>query len=329
MSTQSEVLHSGTQLHQRAERAGFQPRQSRQSSSSDSGVERFANALGWFSIGLGLAELLMPKKLGSLIGVSDHHGLMRSMGLREIGAGVGILSQNQPAGWMQARVGGDMLDLALLGAAFTSSRSDRARLAIAAAAVGGVTALDILCSKQLSGGKSLINRAPSAIQVTETVTVNRSPEECYTFWRDFENMARILKHLKSVRITGENRSHWIAKAPAGTEVEWDAEITNEVPNESISWHSVEPSSVPNSGSVHFERAPGDRGTVVRVSLHYDPPGGKFAATIAKLFGEEPSMQVRDDLRRFKQVIETGEISTIEGQPYGPSLSQTLTSRKEK
>src|SRR5581483_4230367 len=146
---------------------------------------------------------------------------------------------------MQARVGGDMLDLALLGAAFTSNRSDRARLAIAAAAVGGVTALDILCSKQLNGGKSLMNRAPSAVQVTETITVNRSPEECYNFWRDFENMARIMKHLKSVRITGDNRSHWIAKAPAGTEVEWDAEITNEVPNESISWHSVESSSVPN------------------------------------------------------------------------------------
>ena len=328
MSTQSQVLHTGTQLHQRAERAGLEQRHSRQSSSSDSGVERFANALGWFSIGLGLAELLMPKKLGQLIGVSDHHGLMRSMGLREIGAGIGILSQNQPTGWMQARVGGDMLDLALLGAAFASNRSDRTRLAVAAAAVGGVTALDILCTKQLGGG-SLTSRAPSAIQVTEAITVNRSPEECFRFWRDFENMARIMKHLKSVRITGENRSHWIAKAPAGTEVEWDAEITNETPNESISWHSVEPSSVPNSGSVHFERAPGDRGTVVRVSLHYDPPGGKFAATIAKLFGEEPSVQVRDDLRRFKQVIETGEITTIMGQPTGPSLSQRLTSRKEK
>jgi uncharacterized membrane protein len=328
MSTQSDLLRSGTRINERTG-IDFQSRQSRPASPSDTGVERFANALGWFSIGLGLAELLMPKKLGELIGAPEHSGVMRSMGLREIGAGIGILTQSQPAGWMQARVGGDMLDLALLGAAFTSDRSDKARLAIAAAAVGGVTALDILCSKQLSGGAGLLGRAPAAVQITETITVNRSREECYSFWRDFENMARIMRHLKSVRVTGENRSHWIAKAPAGTEVEWDAEITNDQPNECISWHSVEPSSVPNSGSVYFERAPGDRGTMVRVSLHYDPPGGKFAATIAKLFGEEPSVQVRDDLRRFKQVIETGEITTTVGQPTGPSLSQRLTSRKEK
>ena len=156
------------------------------------------------------------------------------------------------------------------------------------------------------------------IKVEKAVTVNRSPEELYRFWRNFENLPRFMYHLESVHVTGEGRSHWVAKAPAGTTVEWDAEIYNEKENELIAWRSLEGADVPNAGSVRFQSAPGGRGTEVRVTLEYDPPGGVIGATIAKLFGEEPSQQVEEDLRRFKQTMEAGETPTTEGQPSGRS-----------
>ncbi|HVF86762.1 MAG TPA: SRPBCC family protein, partial [Pyrinomonadaceae bacterium] len=121
---------------------------------------------------------------------------------------------------------------------------------------------------------------------------------------------------ESVRVTDDKRSHWVAKAPAGTTVEWDAEVYNEKQNEMIAWRSLEGADVDNAGSVHFERASGGRGTVVKVSLKYDPPGGVIGATIAKLFGEAPDQQIQEDLRRLKQVMEAGEIPTTEGQSSG-------------
>ena len=133
-----------------------------------------------------------------------------------------------------------------------------------------------------------------------------------------------MNHLESVRVIDTRRSHWVAKAPAGTTVEWDAEIIADKPNEMIAWRSLEGAEVDNSGSVHFERASGSRGTVVRVEMHYRPPAGVLGAKIAKLFGEEPEEQVAADLLRFKQVMETGEIARTEGQPAGRKRS---TSRK--
>ncbi|MGA9995186.1 MAG: SRPBCC family protein [Pyrinomonadaceae bacterium] len=146
----------------------------------------------------------------------------------------------------------------------------------------------------------------------KSIVINGSPEELYQFWHDFENLPRFMKHLESVRVTGDKRSHWVAKAPAGTNVEWDAEITEDQPNELIAWRSLEESDVRNSGSVRFERAPGGRGTRVTVELEYDPPGGVIGAGVAKLFGEEPEQQIYDDLRCVKQVIETGEVVISEG-----------------
>jgi uncharacterized membrane protein len=162
--------------------------------------------------------------------------------------------------------------------------------------------------------------ADRGVKVEKSVTINKSPEELYRFWRSFENLPRFMNHLESVKETGEGRSHWVAKAPAGKTVEWDAEIYNEKENELIAWRSLEGSDVDNAGSVRFEPAPGGRGTVVRVTLKYDPPGGIIGATIAKLFGEEPSQQIEEDLHRFKQVMETGETATTEGQPSGRSAT---------
>jgi uncharacterized membrane protein len=158
------------------------------------------------------------------------------------------------------------------------------------------------------------------MHVKRAMAINRSPEELYRYWRDFENLPRFMKHLEAVRVTGDGRSHWVAKAPADKTVEWDAVIVEDKPNESISWRSLEGADVDNKGTVWFETATGGRGTVVTVELEYDPPAGALGATVAKLLGEDPDWQVRDDLRRFKQVMETGEVITTEGQPAGRESS---------
>jgi len=152
------------------------------------------------------------------------------------------------------------------------------------------------------------------VTVRRSITINKPVEELYTFWRNFENLPRFMRHLESVTSDG-GRSHWAARA-VGRRVEWDAEIVEERPNELIAWRSLDGSDVRNTGTVSFERGPGGRGTTIRVALTYTPPGGKVAAVLAKLFGEEPGQQVQDDLRRLKQLMEAGEAPTVEGQPRG-------------
>jgi uncharacterized membrane protein len=269
--------------------------------------QRIAAGLGWFSIGLGVAEIVMPGRMARFIGVRDEDGtraLLRFYGLREIASGVGILSSTQPAGWLWSRVAGDLLDLASLGSAMKSDDASRTRLAGASAAVMGVAALDVYCAQKLSGDAAA---ASGSTRRTSTISVNRSPEEVYQFWRNFENLPRFMSHLESVRVTTEGRSHWKAKAPAGTTVEWDAELVEDQPNSFIAWRSAVGADVSNSGFVRFERGPGGRGTVVTVELQYTPPGGVIGSAIAKLFGQEPGQQIDHDLRAFKQVMETGEV----------------------
>lgn len=278
-----------------------------------------ARGLGWFSIGLGLAELTAPRAIEKLVGVSaDHRRLIRVLGLREIASGIGILMQAKPVESVWSRVGGDAIDLTFLSAAFTSPHARRGRVAIATAAVVGVTVLDVVCAQQLS--RNWKNRR-GVIHHKKSVTVNRSAEDLYRFWRDFENFPHFMDHLQSVQVTGEGRSHWVANAPAGGTVEWAAEITDDRPNERIAWRSLEGADVNHEGSVRFERAPGGRGTIVKVDMQYSPPGGALGATIAKFFGEEPGQQVYDDLRRFKQVMETGEVVLSEGSLHGTGAMQ--------
>ncbi len=276
--------------------------------------ERLARALGVFSIGLGLAQVLAPHGVVRAIGVDDDEGnwkTMRAVGFREIATGVGLLTQQRPARFAWGRVTGDAMDLALLGRAFNSRRNDPGRLAAATAAVAGVTILDIVASQRLtrSGDDITIGARTrrQGIRVQKAITINRPPEEIYRFWRTLENLPRFMAHLESVRELDDRRSYWKAHAPLGLTVEWTAEIVEERPNELISWRSVKESRVPNSGNVRFVRAPGDRGTEVHLDIRYDPPAGAVGATIAKLFGKEPSQQVDGDLRRLKQVLETGEV----------------------
>ena len=156
------------------------------------------------------------------------------------------------------------------------------------------------------------------IHVEESFTINRSPWELYEYWRNFENLPRIMSHLESVNVIDEKRSHWVATAPviAGGTVEWDAEIINDEPNALIAWRSLENADVDNAGSVRFVPAPADRGTEVRVVIDYIPPAGRLGKWVAKLFGEAPDQQIREDLRKFKRIMETGEFATTKGQPRG-------------
>jgi len=155
------------------------------------------------------------------------------------------------------------------------------------------------------------------VRVSKSVTIKRPPEAVYAFWRQLENLPRFMYHLKGVRSTESGRSHWVARAPAGQQVEWDAEIVDDRPGEMIAWRALPGSDIRHEGSVRFTPAPSDRGTEVEVTLEYDAPGGKAGALIASMFGEEPTQQIRDDLRRFKQVMETGEVLRSEGSLEGP------------
>ena len=272
-----------------------------------------AAALGWFSIGLGLIEVTLPRRMAGLIGApTHHHPFMRGMGFREIASGISILIPGTSTGGVWSRIGGDAIDLAYLGTALLSGASRPSRLMLTGAAVAGVTLLDVLCAQQRTSSA----RENGAQAVAVRLAINRSPEDLYRFWHDFQNLPRFMKHLKTVMITDDRRSHWVAEGPAGTTVEWDAEIIEDRINEAISWRSLEGSEVSHTGSIDFKRAPGKGGTFVTVKMEYRPPGGTLGSTIAWLFGEEPNQTIKADLRRFKQLMETGEVVTTEGQPAG-------------
>jgi uncharacterized membrane protein len=204
--------------------------------------------------------------------------------------------------------------------AYGLSRGDLGGLALALA--GGALAYrgfsghcplyDTLGLNTAETGPATSVPAGQGFRFEKTIRIQRSPEDLFRFWRNLGNLPRIMKHLRSVTTTAGNRSHWVAEAPLGISVEWDAEIINERPNEMIAWRSLEGSNVDSAGSVHFTRAPGG-GTDVRVVLKYAPPAGRFGAAVASLFGESPEQQIEEDLRRFKQMMET-EATAAEAGP---------------
>lgn len=277
------------------------------------GGESLADFLGYFSLGLGLAQVLAPKRMSQLCGIADAEGnapLMRMMGMRELSHGVAILSRQQPEKAVWSRVAGDTLDLAMLGTALANPDNHRGRTLFATVNVLAVTALDVMCARTLSMQPQTTANAGAddgIIRTKRSITIGRPVEEVFAFWRNFENLPQFMRHLESVTVLGSQRSHWVAKAPAGQTVEWDATTIEEIENELISWRSDEDATVFNAGTVRFQRAPGDRGTEVRVELEYDPPFGKLGSKVAMLFREEPGQQVQDDLRHLKQVMETGDI----------------------
>jgi uncharacterized membrane protein len=155
------------------------------------------------------------------------------------------------------------------------------------------------------------------IKVIRACTIRRPAGELYRFWRSLENLATVIKHPVSITRISDIESEWVVSAPTGGHrVRWRAVLINDEPDRLIAWRSTEGADVPNAGTVRFEPAPADEGTEVTVQLEYDPPGGKLGALVAKLTGDEAKQQVADALRRFKALMETGEMPTTEGQPVG-------------
>jgi uncharacterized membrane protein len=152
------------------------------------------------------------------------------------------------------------------------------------------------------------------IEVQESITINRPTSELYRQWRNLENLPNVMRHLEKVTDLGGGRSHWIAKGPAGAEIEWYAEIVEDVENSRLVWRSVGDASVPNEGSVTFNKDPLCRGSEVHVTLTYHPPMGPLGATVARLFGEEPGRQIREDLKRYKQFLESEGAPGLHGFP---------------
>lgn len=272
-------------------------------------------ALGWASLGLGAANLAATRQVARLSGVDDAASapaVIRAVGARELVHAAGLLGGRRKRVWAFTRVMGDTMDLAILAKALRSrDPGRRARTLAVAAAVAGVGALDLVAA--LSSRR---RGADEDGKVSASVTVNASAIEVYQHWRDLTNLPSFMDHLESVEKTGANTSRWTAKAPGGKSVTWDAELTEDSRGRVIAWRSLPGAKVPNSGRVTFAPAPGDRGTEVHVELEYDIPGGRAGSMVARMFGEEPAQQVRDDLRRFKQVVETGEVVRSDGTPEG-------------
>ncbi len=176
--------------------------------------------------------------------------------------------------------------------------------------------------------KSLISRAKEKtnnwfdqkVEVIKSVSINKPAAELYKFWRNFENLPQFMNHLEAVKVIDVKHSEWTAKAPLGMQVNWKATITNDMENRRITWQSDEGADVPNNGMVEFKE--GNHGTVVKVTLKYEPPAGKLGELAAYFLTEEPDTQVEEDLRNFKRLMETGEIITIEGQTSGRAKSAT-------
>ena len=270
--------------------------------SSTNAPTNLSRGLGWFSIALGAAEIVMPKKLAALIGVDPRGAgptVMRAMGVREIGAGVACLLSPQKPLPLWARVAGDLVDLGLLGLAAGNKRADGVRIAIAAGAVAGVMALDVIAARRTQKAYDSAN-----LPVIFSVTINKPVEEVYSFYRRLEQFPAFMNFLESVRVIDERKSHWVAKLPIGGTVGWDAEIIEDRPNEVIAWRTVPGSKIKLHGRVTFTRTPGRDMTEVRCEMQLGFTGASPSTHLAKLFAKP---QIKGDMRRLKQVLETGEV----------------------
>ena len=221
--------------------------------------------------------------------------------------------------WLTALVGAGIAGYGL---------SQRSSSGVALAAVGGGIAYLGATGKLPSPGGGAPG-GDGSVRVERAITIAKPADELFSYWRNLENLPRVMTHLEAVRDTGDGQSHWVAKAPLGKTVEWDAEIINEEPSRFIAWRSLEGSDIQNTGAVRFEQAPGGRGTELRVRIEYLPPAGIVGQTVAKLLGGDPSVEVWADLKRFKALMETGEAPTTAGQPRGDSSGSLLGAMSQK
>jgi len=269
-------------------------------------IGRAAVGLGLFGLGLGVAELLLPRRFNRLIGVGDSQrakNVTRSLGVRELASSFALLGRRRPAPWLWARVAGDVIDLALLANATRGRRAHVGRIAGAIGAVLGATLADAYVASR-SGGRA---RARFAGPVRRAITVASTPDAAYRFWRDLGNLPKFMDRLESIEALGAERSRWRLRAPTGLALTWEAEVVEDRHSEIIRWQSVEGSDVATRGAVRFRPAPGDQGTEIAVEIEYVPLAGELGRMASFMSNEVLEVQLGRDLRRLKQLLEVGEI----------------------
>lgn len=297
-------------------------------------IQRRGRRLGWMSLGLGVAQLAAPDTVRRISGVDDSptsRTVVPLVGARELVHAAGLLTSRRKSIWAWTRVLGDAMDLASLGVAIARRGGRRRRRLVGVTgAVVGITVVDLLTAVQATRAKrsGAVRglREGGSMELTATTTIRKLPPKVYAFWRDLGNLPAFMAHLEEIRTTGDRTSHWSASAPFGTNVEWDAEIVDEAPGEKIAWRSTGNTDVPNTGTVRFVPAPDGVSTEVHVVLSYDIPGGAIGKAVARYFGEEPHQQLDDDLRRLKQVMETGQVVRSDGAPWGKRARKEFPQR---
>jgi len=283
-------------------------------------VGALARGLGWFSIALGLTELVAPRAITRALGLRGQEGLMRAYGLREIGTGIGILAAEDPAPWIWGRVGGDALDLATVAGGLETSKRGSALFVLLA--LGGVTAVDVACGRQLRRDREMADPdgrgagAPAeAAEAERSITIGKTARELYERWRDPATLGRVMAPFATVRSSEGGTMHWQVAGPLGQNLDWETEAVGDRSDEAIGWQSLPDAQVPSEGSIRFRPATGGRGTVATLRVRFDPPGGVLGDAVAKLLGGlVPATVVDTALHRFKSLVETGEIPTTERQP---------------
>jgi uncharacterized membrane protein len=276
-----------------------------------------ATGLGVLSLALAGPPLAATRAFCSLLAVGTgprQRIAARIVGVRELAAAAALLARPNSL-WLWGRVLGDAMDLTMLTRALLNHDGrGRRRTVAATAAVLGITATDIYAALSRS-------ERETPMELTATTTVAKPVSEVYSFWKQFENLPTFMAHVDDVKTTGDGVSHWSVSAPFGKSVEWDAETVEDVADQRIAWHSKDGADVTNEGRVEFMAAPGGRGTELHVNISYSMPAGKLGEAVARYFGEDPHQQLDDDLRRLKQILETGEVVRSEGAPGGKRARQ--------
>lgn len=280
---------------------------------------KLVKGLGIASLGLGLSEILTPAGVATLAGVDDTRrtrAVIRMLGIRECGHGAALLLGSEKLVW--TRVAGDVLDIAVLAAGITRSGPGRRSRGLAsAAALTVIGGLDLYAALRTTGNDTPRHASAQRHEsLRAAVTVQRAPNDVYNFWRDLENLPSFMYHLQSVTANADGTSQWRANAPVGQPIQWNAQIVDDEPGRRIAWQSLPGSGIANSGRVEFTPDSSGNGTEVRVNIGYQLPGGAIGKAAATLLGESPEQQVNDDLRRFKQIIETGQVLRSDGSPDG-------------
>lgn len=271
-------------------------------SASRPSPDRLARVLGLFSLGLGSVQIADPDGVNRFVGLRvtpENQAAMRGVGVQELLMGLPLFRRKAPAALLWGRVAGDAMQIGMLAAAMDNKKNDRDRLRTTIGALGAVAVVDLFAAIRAS--RRSASKDPE-LRARASVTIRRDAQEVYEYWRDLTRLPDIMTHVREVESLGGRRTRWVVDSPAGP-LEWDAEITQDMPGRALAWRSVPGSKIENSGVVRFTPAPGDRGTEVTVELAFTPPGGRLGAKVAKLLGKHPDQQMHDDLDRFKQVLE--------------------------